>query len=344
MEGCAWPSSITPTPSTSAVAVPLVAAQASPAPFPYERKEVEIESDEDSAKGPVFKSLRPTTATASHSSIAGLPASPRDQTPRAHSSLDLFVLENGGTSAPATLSALELPVVLQHALEGFQLEVAVDSDETAARERLGLNFGALLAQSNALITRTEARVALVEAKAKEETTLLARSFVTRETALKQELTSLRQAEKELTTLKQELTALKLGELWERHYVAIREADEPIHRYSHQSGHEQFASHRFGAPNQHHLCMQSREMGLWVLCTSEGNFGPYEHGRYHGIHDFLRERHRKLPGWHRRFSISFLTSTCLVLQIPAQFFIRKVQFFVRFPRRRQIRLDAFLVCS
>jgi len=65
-------------------------------------------------------------------------------------------------------------------------------------ERLGLNFGALLAQSNALITRPEARVALVEAKAKEETTLLARSFATRETVLKQELASLRQSEKDLS--------------------------------------------------------------------------------------------------------------------------------------------------
>ena len=44
----------------------------------------------------------------------------------------------------------------------------MDSDETAARERLCLHFGAFLAQSNALITRTEARVALVEAKAKED--------------------------------------------------------------------------------------------------------------------------------------------------------------------------------
>ena len=74
----------------------------------------------------------------------------------------------------------------------------MDSDETAARERLGLNFGALLAQSNALITRPEARVALVEAKAKEVTTLLARSFATFEAALKQELTSLHQSEKDLS--------------------------------------------------------------------------------------------------------------------------------------------------
>ena len=38
----------------------------------------------------------------------------------------------------------------------------MDSDEAAARERLGFNFGALLAQSNALLTRPETRVALVE--------------------------------------------------------------------------------------------------------------------------------------------------------------------------------------
>ena len=71
----------------------------------------------------------------------------------------------------------------------------MDLDETAGRERLGLNFGALLAKSNALITRPEVRVALVEAKAKEEKTLLACSFATHETALKQELASLRQSEK-----------------------------------------------------------------------------------------------------------------------------------------------------
>jgi len=159
---------------------------------------VEIESDEDSAEGPIFKRLRPTTTTTSHSSTAGCPTSPRDQTPSASSPPDLFVLEDGGESVPAVLSAPELPVVLQHALKGFQLRVTEDMDEIVARERLGLNFGALHAQSNALITRTEARVALVEAKAKEETALLARLFVTRETAQKQELTSLYQAEQDLS--------------------------------------------------------------------------------------------------------------------------------------------------
>jgi len=76
--------------------------------------------------------------------------------------------------------------------------MTVDSDETAARERLGLNFGALLSQFNALITKPEAKVAMVEAKAKEEMALLAHSFATREAALKQELTSLCQLEKGLS--------------------------------------------------------------------------------------------------------------------------------------------------
>jgi len=186
-----------PTPSTPTVAVPLPAAQASPAPFPYE-KVVEIESDEDSAEGSVSKRLRPTMVTTSHSSTVGRPASSRDQTPSAPSSSYLFALVDGGASVPVAPSTPELPAVLQHALKGFHLEMTVDSDETVARERLGLNFGALLAQSNALITKPEARVALVEAKAKEETTLLARSFATCEVALKQELTSLCQSEKDLS--------------------------------------------------------------------------------------------------------------------------------------------------
>jgi len=107
----------------------------------------------------------------------------------------LLALEGDGESAPTAPSAPELPVVLQHALKVFQTE---NSDETAARERLGLNFGALMAQSNAFITRTKVRVALVEAKAREQTALLARAFTTRETTLKQELTSLRQAEKDFS--------------------------------------------------------------------------------------------------------------------------------------------------
>ena len=97
-------------------------------------------------------------------------------------------------SAFVTPPALELPIVLQHAPKGFQPEVTVDLDEAAARERLGFNFGALLAQSNALITRPEARVALVEAKTRRNGPT-GRSFAARETALKQELACLCRSEK-----------------------------------------------------------------------------------------------------------------------------------------------------
>jgi len=40
-----------------------------------------------------------------------------------------------------------------------------DSDEATTRERLGLNFGALLTQSDAQISRTEVRVKVLECMA-----------------------------------------------------------------------------------------------------------------------------------------------------------------------------------
>jgi len=168
------PAAPSPTPSIPGVAVPLVATQSSLAPSPYKGKVVEIESDENSAKGPTSKRLRPTPTMASYSSSTGRSVSPLDHT----TNVTLFP-NLGGTSASETPSALELPLVLQHALKGFQLGVTADSDEAAARERLGFNFGALLAQSNTLLTRLESGV--IEAKTKEETSLLARSSAARET-------------------------------------------------------------------------------------------------------------------------------------------------------------------
>jgi len=172
-----------PTPSTLGVAVPLAA-------FPYKGKVVENESNENSAEGPISKRLRPMPTMASHSSSTGRSVSPLDHA----TSVPLFP-DLSGTSASAIPPALELPLVLQHALKGFQLGVTVDSDEAAARERLGFNFGALLAQSNALLTRFEPRV--IEAKTREETSPLA-SFAVREAALEQELACLRRSEKDLS--------------------------------------------------------------------------------------------------------------------------------------------------
>ena len=113
----------------------------------------------------------------SHSSSTGLSVSPLDHTTSVPLLPDL-----GGTSASPTTPALKLPLVLQHVFKGFQLGVTVDSDAAAARERMGFNLGALLAQSNALLTRPEPGV--VKAKTEKETSLLTHSFAARETALR----------------------------------------------------------------------------------------------------------------------------------------------------------------
>ena len=180
-----------PTPSTLGVAVPLAVVQSSPTPLPYKGKAIVIKSDENSAERPISKRPKPTPAMASHSSSTGRSVSPLDRT----TNVPLFP-DFRGTSASGTPPALELPLVLQHALKGFQLGVIVDLDEAAARERLGFNFGALLAQSNTLLTRPKPRV--TEAKTGEEKYLLARSFAAHEAALKKELPRLRRSEEDLS--------------------------------------------------------------------------------------------------------------------------------------------------
>ena len=66
---------------------------------------------------------------------------------------------------------------------------------------------------------------------------------------------------------------QLCELRERCYVAIREADEPVHGRSYQSAHEQLTPLRIGALNQHHLCMESRKVGLWSSTLVKVTLGP-----------------------------------------------------------------------
>ena len=103
------------------------------------------------------------------------------------------------------------PVVLQHTLKGFQRGAAAEVCKDTAREILGLGFGELLAQANAYIDKAEEmkeQLALVEAKAKEDLALaeeknkeelaqLVLIFPNQETALDQELSSLRQTENKI---------------------------------------------------------------------------------------------------------------------------------------------------
>jgi len=108
-----------------------------------------------------------------------------------------------------------------------------------------------------------------------------------------------------------LLSEQLRQLRERRYMAIREADEPIHHRSHQSAHEQLALYSVRTPNQHHLRMEGREVSLWVLYTREGGFRPHERGWYHGVHDRLRKWHWEFPGWCRGFLIFHLTLPPLI---------------------------------
>ena len=88
---------------------------------------------------------------------------------------------------------------------------------------------------------------------------------------------------------------QLCELRERCYMSIREAHEPLHHCSRQSAHEQLASRHIRAPNQHHLCMEGRKVGLRVFHPGEGHFGPNERGWYHCINNLCRERCWELGG-------------------------------------------------
>ena len=148
------PASSTPTPTPPTIVASPACAQASPTPAHLAMSVVVIESDddEDTEEGVVFKRRRKLVVTPSHSSTYGRPSSFREHPPSALSPHGLLVFEGGGESALAsehTPCPPELPAVLQHTLKGFQRGVTEDLDEDAARARLGLSFGELLAQSNA---------------------------------------------------------------------------------------------------------------------------------------------------------------------------------------------------
>jgi len=150
---------------------------------------VVIESDEDSAEGPIYKKPKPTPVMASHYSSFGRSASPCGR------STGVSLLPSLGGTGVSTSSAPELPLVLQHAIKGFQQEVIVDLDEAAAREKLGFDFGALLAQFNVLLSRAESGDSST-----------AHSFVAREATLREELVHF---SKLLHTKRQEVTTLEV---------------------------------------------------------------------------------------------------------------------------------------
>jgi len=165
-----------------------------------------IESDEDSAEGPIYKKPKPTPVMVSHSSSFDRSASPSGR------STYVSLLPNLGRTDASTPSAPELPLVLQHAIKGFQQEVTVDLDEAAAREKLGFHFGALLTHFNVLLSRVESGDSSI-----------ACSFVAREATLREELVHF---SKLLHTKRQEVTTLKARVLSLRVQVfELEEAEE-----------------------------------------------------------------------------------------------------------------------
>jgi len=175
-------------PSNPGVSVPLPSVQPYPTSLSCRGKTVVIESDEDSAEGPIYKKPNPTLVMVSHSSSSGRSASPHGRS----TGVSLLPgLSRTGFSSP---SAPKLPLVLQQAIKGFQEEVIVDLDGAAAREKLGFDFEALLAQFNVLFSRAESGDSST-----------ARSFAAREATLREELVHF---SKLLHTKPQEVTTLK----------------------------------------------------------------------------------------------------------------------------------------
>jgi len=156
--------------SNLGVVVPPAAVRSSPTPLPCKDKVVVIESDEDYSEGLICKRPKPMLVMVSHSSSIGRFVSPRNHV------TGVPLLPDLGGAGASTPLVPELPLVLQHAIEGFQQGVTADLDEAATRERLGFNFGALLAQFNALLSRAESG-----------NSLLARSFAVCEATLREEL-------------------------------------------------------------------------------------------------------------------------------------------------------------
>ena len=99
---------------TLGVSVPLAAIHSSPTSLPCKGKAVVIESDADSSEGPTCKRPKPTPVVVLHSSSIGRSVSPQGL------ATDLPLLPGLGATSASTFPVLELPLVLHHAVKGFQ--------------------------------------------------------------------------------------------------------------------------------------------------------------------------------------------------------------------------------
>jgi len=127
--------------------VPLAIVKASPPPAPLEKNKgvvlIGSDEDEDIVEGLAFKRRKSTMVAIFHSSSARRPVSLRDNPPSASSLPNLLALEDGAESIPKLAPTLELPLVLQQILKGYQKGAAGSSAHEAVPESLTLSRGTL---------------------------------------------------------------------------------------------------------------------------------------------------------------------------------------------------------
>ena len=161
--------------------------------------------DEGTYTSLVFKRKRAADIAASpHSASDGHASSFKDHPPSASSPRELMTLEGGGESAPkgdhAMPSAADLPTFLLQALKCFQNREVVESlGEDPLQDCAAQGIGEFLIASSFSMSKALDLQAEM-AKLREESSLQAKTFSKRETALYQELASLRQSEKETKRL------------------------------------------------------------------------------------------------------------------------------------------------
>jgi len=131
-----------------------------------------------------------------HSAFDDYASSFRDNPPSASSPHNLIIHESGGESAPEGSQvppAVELLTILQQALKCFQNKEAMENlGEDSLQNRVAQSLGKFLV----IFILSMSKVWDSEAKLREELALQDKIFSKRKVALNQELTSLRQSEKE----------------------------------------------------------------------------------------------------------------------------------------------------
>jgi len=158
--------------------------------------------DEDSVEGPTFKRRKTTVVATFHSSSDRRPASLKDNPLSASSPPQYLALEEGDETVPEPTHApaLELPMVIQHILRGYQQETMGNFTDEALPESMALSLGGFLARTNSSSHQAEVKAkeqqALTEelVLVKEQMAKQAQRFFIQEAALTEGMGILRKAE------------------------------------------------------------------------------------------------------------------------------------------------------